>query len=932
MLIMMNSRRLSPAGVGGAPTSPDLSIIPNIMIDRIELLLDGASSVYGSDAVAGVANAIMRKDFEGFEFEVDVSEPTEPGGGSQSLGAMWGGGGDNWDIGVGVEYFNAESVQPKNRDYMSQCDRWLYEGNNGQKLSTYRGLAPGTTESPCKLSTINRVFLADGVFGNIWFTPGRSNIGIPNFSETTVGLRLVGFRPDALIPFDANGNGELDTALVDPDGDGVTDIDLQTDQYNFNGSPRDRNEDFFGGSERINFYAYGDYDLENESNTKLYFETLLARRTSDFFTPGAQFFPDVAGTNPYNPCNQQAPGGVNCVGFFGAFNLGNPEATPILDVIGDRDEVYVRLEQQRYVLGVTGDLPLLQSKAFGNWGFEAYVSYSTSTGKSNSQGINEPELNRSLEYSVVDESGEITCESPDGRSCVPVNVFAPSLYQPGGGSFATEAEQDYLFIERSFDTQVEQTVFSGILQGDLFTLPWNDTTVSLVLGAEHREDTIDSRPNIAAREGLIFGFFRDEGAKGSRTVTEFFFETEFQLLQDLRFAQEWSLNLAARWTDESTYGDNTSYSVKTVYTPVPSITFRGTYGTSFRAPNAQEQFLRGTTGFRTLTDPCVVPADARESGALTGDPATYDASMDDREEILLEGCRATGIDPTVVGLQGEAGSGSYSVEINQRGGEVVRSTLSPETSTSKTYGVVLDLPFYDDFTLRGSITYYDIDITNTIAQLSGAFLLDSCYRDTRRYCQFISRDEEGILDEIVSTPFNISGIISRGVDYNLYAERDFIVGGRNINVQLDVQGTRLLERSFIFQGDVDDDVGTTIYPEWEGSVRLGVGYRDFRLNWSSSYLGGERSPRNFVVDAVPCDGLPVPCRPVTDSDDYWVHTISFAWAPKDWLLTLGVANVFDKAPPLVDSNADGNVYNNVALGRGYDLLGRRLFAGVRKRF
>ena len=164
VLIMMNSRRLSPAGVGGAPTSPDLSIIPNIMIDRIELLLDGASSVYGSDAVAGVANAIMRKDFEGFEFEVDVSEPTEPGGGSQSLGAMWGGGGDNWDIGVGVEYFNAESVQPKNRDYMSQCDKWLYEGNNGQKLSTYRGLAPGTTESPCKLSTINRVFLADGVF------------------------------------------------------------------------------------------------------------------------------------------------------------------------------------------------------------------------------------------------------------------------------------------------------------------------------------------------------------------------------------------------------------------------------------------------------------------------------------------------------------------------------------------------------------------------------------------------------------------------------------------------------------------------------------------------------------------------------------------------------------------------------------------------
>ena len=220
--------------------------------------------------------------------------------------------------------------------------------------------------------------------------------------------------------------------------------------------------------------------------------------------------------------------------------------------------------------------------------------------------------------------------------------------------------------------------------------------------------------------------------------------------------------------------------------------------------------------------------------------------------------------------------------------------------------------------------------------MNSEFLIFACYNEVdigeSQYCRFIERNQDGFLDLIVRTPFNISGIISRGVDYNLFAERDFIVGGRNINVQLDLQGTRLLERSFIFEGDVDDDAGSTIYPEWEGSVRLGVGYRDFQLNWSSLYLGGERDPRDFVVDAAPCDGLPVACRPVTDSDDYWLHTVSFSWTPKDWLFTLGVANVFDKAPPLVDENADGDVYNNVALGRGYDILGRRVFAGVRKRF
>ena len=74
-LLLVNSRRMSPAGVGGAPTAPDLNSIPSIMIDRVELLNDGASSVYGSDAVAGVVNVLMRQQFDGLEFEADYVLP-----------------------------------------------------------------------------------------------------------------------------------------------------------------------------------------------------------------------------------------------------------------------------------------------------------------------------------------------------------------------------------------------------------------------------------------------------------------------------------------------------------------------------------------------------------------------------------------------------------------------------------------------------------------------------------------------------------------------------------------------------------------------------------------------------------------------------------------------------------------------------------------
>ena len=90
VLLLLNSKRLAPGGVGGAPTSPDISTIPNIMIDRIEYLLDGASSIYGSDAVAGVANVIMRTDFDGIDFEGQIVNTDATGGDEKDAGYCMG--------------------------------------------------------------------------------------------------------------------------------------------------------------------------------------------------------------------------------------------------------------------------------------------------------------------------------------------------------------------------------------------------------------------------------------------------------------------------------------------------------------------------------------------------------------------------------------------------------------------------------------------------------------------------------------------------------------------------------------------------------------------------------------------------------------------------------------------------------------------------
>ena len=299
VLLLLNSRRMAPGGVGGAPTSPDISTIPNIMIDRVELLLDGASSIYGSDAVAGVVNVIMRTDFEGLDVQSTFTHPDSGAGSEVSLGLSWGASGSNWSFGVAGEFFDRDTVQLKDRSFTAQCNRYIHEDENGRLLYNNLGLAPGTTISPCKLDTTNR-FLINTGFGNVWYTQGTSNIGIPNFSETTVPLGFARFNP-TINPVDTDGDGMPDVAIVDPDGNGLTEVDLQTDAYNFNGSERYRSGDLLSGTRLTSVYAYGDYDLGNEGNTSIYLETLVSRRETTVFSPGAQLFPTCRRTIPTTP-------------------------------------------------------------------------------------------------------------------------------------------------------------------------------------------------------------------------------------------------------------------------------------------------------------------------------------------------------------------------------------------------------------------------------------------------------------------------------------------------------------------------------------------------------------------------------------------------------------------------------------------------------
>ncbi|NNF39819.1 MAG: TonB-dependent receptor [Woeseiaceae bacterium] len=961
-LVLINGRRAAPVGVEGAPFALDLNLIPSSLVDRYEILTDGASSVYGSDAIAGVANVILRKDFDGFEFEAYSTIPEYSNGIQNTISAAWGFNGDRSSFGIAADYTTQESVPRTDRPWSSGCESYREIDENGKIRTEFLGYNYdfGMKTSPCTIAFGARRIFDSGLFGSVYYTPGESNSGIPNFSEAA------------------------DFVVSDLDDDGVPDVDF-TDYWVTNETGQSH---LFPEQDRVSVTAIAEHTFEGDMNITPYFEAVYSRGEVYAFDPGATLGVEVPATNPYNVCNpegfgvdcglafdgyssdpgytddfQAAFGGFcasiglaieDCVynTFFAPFGAIGPSPVDAqVGIKGDRNFFSTELSQFRLVGGVRGDLPQISFGSIDKWSFDAAVAFSDSSGKSLRRGINEEALRYSLDTSRFlipgDTSSPIICGDNDG--CVPVNLFAPELY--AGlleNDFATPAERDYVFSDRTFRTDYKQVLFSGIVTGDLYELPGG--SLSAAVGYEFRNDEIDSIPNNVARDGLLYGYFRDLGAVGEKDTKEWFVEFEAPLIANAPAFRELTLNLSTRHTDDEFYGGAYTYSAKLAWRPVDSLLIKGTVGTSYRAPNLRENFLQGTSGFLSLNDPCVTPETAVTLGA---DGVVYDPDNDSRSQIVIDNCFKEGVDPTNLGI-GVAGATTerYSMEILQGVGQ---SDLVEERSDSFTAGFAWEQPFTSAFDLTIGATYYEVDLIDEIIELDASTSISQCYNDPEMdspYCANIKRDVTGnnLIDEIDQAFLNRDELKTRGVDLNIAVDWPARVFGRAVDLSADLNFNRKLQFEEVFvpvdgsNPSIDSDLGEFGLPEWEGQGVFRADVGDYRLTWSTRYLGSVRADQD-LLDAYPfsnwlngeemytClgpDEGDVNCRPVGWAGNYFRHDMSVYYLGDVWTIGVGSRNVLNEAPPLVDSRVVFSGFN-VPYGVGYDVNGRTYFVNVAAR-
>jgi outer membrane receptor protein involved in Fe transport len=875
-LVLVDGRRMPYGGVSSASAAPDLNQIPAAMVERVEILTGGASAAYGSDAIGGVVNFIMKKDFEGVQVDAmyGLYQHNNDYGGPGAVQLR--------DVITGRSATNPTQFQLPDDNVTDGESR---EFNITMGVSTEDGRGnitayAGVRDNKSVLQR-DRDYSACSLDANptVSFVCGGSDTGFPGYF------------------YGGGGAFTIDSAT----GNTFRPYDEDSDRYNFGPANYFQRPDT-----RYTLGAMGHYELAEVADvyTQLMFTDYQSVAQ---IAPGGNFF----NTNTINCDNPLLSGqqlttiGCDTAADPDAVTAGNQAIVPLYmarrNVEGGGRQQSFENTSFRALLGVRGQIS-------ENWDYDASVQYSAVTADQSALNyFHKTRIARALDVVSNPADGTPVCRSVlDGTdpTCVPYNPFTL------GG--VTPAALGYVQVPGLQQGKIEQEIYSATVTGDLgaygIKMPTATESIKVAFGIENRYDRLRNVTDDPTSQDLLSGAGGATiGLSGSTKVLDMFTELRVPLVQDHPFADQLGLELAYRHSDYDPVTSDT-YKVGADWAPVQDVRFRGSYQRAVRAPNVVELFTsQGFNLFDLPGDPC-------------GTNLIGTAGEATRDACIASGVPAEVFDDPARRARLDSPAGQYNF---LQGGTL---TLKPETSDTYTYGVIIQPRFVPHLAL--SIDYFDIKIDDTISVVGADTSLNACYfaGDADSCSRIIRNPGNGSLwqgsGNVVDLNTNIGSLSTTGVDMSV-SYTGLELGGLG-ELSFNLVGTYLNELTYV--SGINGVAPTECQNKFSGAL-CGIPNPDwrhhFRIGWETPWnVDVSLTWRYFAAVTNIADAT----KP---NIDYGLGSRSFMDLAANWAVTekasvlLGINNVLDKDPPL--SSAVGTTGNGNTYPQTYDALGRWIF-------
>lgn len=782
-LVLIDGRRMAFNGTKG--DAVNLNGIPAAAIERIEILKDGASSIYGADAIAGVVNIILKKEYDGVELEQYYGISGQSDVDTRYSHLLSGKTFDRGSILFSAQHFEQDGLFSRDRVLSANADKSDQGGADLRSSATPH----------------SRIELENGDIVMLDTAQGSSVDG----SEASH------FRP-------------------------ATDDDL----YNYREATSS-----LSPSKRSSAYLSAQWEIlpsimwESDA-AYTHTEATITFAPTPIFTSSEFVTLNISAENQYNPFD---------------YEIENLRRRIV--ELKPREQKNTA-ETYRLGTGLKGDTGTIDWSLNAFWNqIEAKEHFTNILHTEKTQRALGPAEN---------------CRGILIDACEPLNLF-------GRAGSIDETQIDYLRTSVKTSGTSQISVLSGTIESKLGSLPAGD--VKLVAGAEFRHEAIDSKPD-NGNASFVSGSL-PSASKGSRRVREAFLESRLPIVNNLTRFGTLDLELSARYSNYSDFGDSLTPKLGVLYRPHESVLLRGTYSEGFRAPNLGELNAGAQQSFVFFVDPC------SEENAVE----------------IYEGCA-------------QQSDSSQNQHLTTFEGQ---PNLKAEDSVSQTIGIVWTPSFLHGLT--ATVDYFNIEQDNVVDANVNYIVTENAINGS--FSEFVDRDESGNIRQLFAPYINIGKRDVSGVDASVRWVNRTVNNGKfsySFNASyLEKYLDQITPRSeeYDVSGTFVDAAseGNGALPKWKANAGLLWEKQRFLFNYSVNYI-------SRIEEKIPYT------EQKRNIAEWITHDTQFSYRflkNENLKLVIGVDNILDEDAPLVAS-----AFNDSYDARTHDIVGRFFYSKIAYRF